>query len=296
MGVTERERLAPDVFRLPVEKIREGYYSDVYFNYAKATLELEDRHPRVLMQVFQRKESILGGIDEAVAILRQCAGRRRPDGSWEDGWEQLEVHALHEGDEIAPWETVMTIEGDYSLFAHLETVYLGTLARRTLVMHNVREVVDAAGRQADPLLPRPPRPLAGADRRRLGGARRRRHRGLHRRAGVVVGRPRRRHRSARADRGVRRRHGGSGACLHQATSATRCGSPCWSTSRTTRCRPRSRSPTRSGTTCGASGSTPPTARRPLAAAPPRPGGAPHGVDAELVHLVRDALDEAGHPT
>ena len=173
MGVTERERLAPEVFRLPVEKIREGYYSDVYFNYAKATLELEDRHPRVLMQVFQRKDSILGGIDEAIAVLRQCAGRRRPDGSWEDGWDRLEVHALHEGDEIAPWETVMTIEGDYSLFAHLETVYLGCMARRTLVMRNVREVVDAAARQADPVLPRPPRPLARADRRRLGGARRR---------------------------------------------------------------------------------------------------------------------------
>src|SRR3954468_3059409 len=144
MGVTERERLSPDAFRLPVEKIREGYYSDVYFNYAKATLELEGHHPRVLMQVFQRKESILGGVDEAIAILRQCAGRRRPDGSWEDGWEQLDVHALHEGDEIAPWETVMTIEGDYSLFAHLETVYLGCLARRSLIMRNVREVVDAA--------------------------------------------------------------------------------------------------------------------------------------------------------
>ncbi len=58
------------------------------------------------------------------------------------GW--LEVRALEEGDAIEPWETVMTIEGDYSLFAHLETVYLGCLARRSLVMHNVREVVDAA--------------------------------------------------------------------------------------------------------------------------------------------------------
>ena len=145
MGVTERERLSPEAFRLPVEKIREGYYSDVYFNYAKATLELEGHQPRVLMQVFQRKESILGGVDEAIAILRQCAGRRRPDGSWEDGWEQLEVHALHEGDQIGPWETVMTIEGDYSLFAHLETVYLGTMARRTLIMRNVREVVEASG-------------------------------------------------------------------------------------------------------------------------------------------------------
>jgi nicotinate phosphoribosyltransferase len=38
----------------------------------------------------------------------------------------------------------MTIDGDYSLFAHLETVYLGCLARRTLIMRNVRAVVDAA--------------------------------------------------------------------------------------------------------------------------------------------------------
>jgi nicotinate phosphoribosyltransferase len=38
----------------------------------------------------------------------------------------------------------MTIEGDYSLFAHLETVYLGSLARRSLIMRNVLEVVEAA--------------------------------------------------------------------------------------------------------------------------------------------------------
>jgi nicotinate phosphoribosyltransferase len=38
----------------------------------------------------------------------------------------------------------MTIEGDYSLFAHLETVYLGCMARRSLVMRNVDAVVAAA--------------------------------------------------------------------------------------------------------------------------------------------------------
>ncbi len=97
------------------------------------------------MQVFQKKEAVLGGIDEAIAILRLCAGEREPDGAWRPGWEQLEVHALYEGDEIAPLEPVMTIAGDYALFAHLETVYLGTLARRTLIMRNVREVVQAAG-------------------------------------------------------------------------------------------------------------------------------------------------------
>jgi nicotinate phosphoribosyltransferase len=138
-----RPRLDAAVFRLPVQKIREGWYSDAYFTLTKELLERESRHPRVTLQVFQRHESVLGGIDEAIAVLRRCSGRPG-DGGWEPGWEQLEVAALHEGDAIEPFETVMTIEGDYSLFAHLETVYLGCLARRTLIMRNVREVVDAA--------------------------------------------------------------------------------------------------------------------------------------------------------
>ena len=49
------------------------------------------------MQVFQRQDSVLGGIDEAIAILRECAGRFLPDGGWEPGWDQLEVgHAALE--------------------------------------------------------------------------------------------------------------------------------------------------------------------------------------------------------
>ena len=99
---------------------------------------------RLAPGVFQQKEAVLGGIDEAIAILKVGSGHRRPDGSWEDGWDRLTVHALREGDEIAPHEPVMHVEGDYSLFVHLETVYLGCMARRTLVMRNVKEVVDAA--------------------------------------------------------------------------------------------------------------------------------------------------------
>src|SRR5919206_2387308 len=139
-----RTRLDPSVFRLPVDKLRTGYYADQYFNLTKELLEHEGRRPRVLMQVFQKRESILGGVDEAIAVLREGSGRCLPDGTWEPGWEQLEVRALHEGDRIAPRETVLTIEGDYSLFAHLETVYLGCMARRTLVMRNVAGVVRAA--------------------------------------------------------------------------------------------------------------------------------------------------------
>jgi nicotinate phosphoribosyltransferase len=138
------ERLPAATFRLPVEKIRSGYYSDSYFVLTKELLEAEGRHPRVTMQVFAKHHGLLGGIDEAIAVLRECAGRAIEGGGWEEGWPQLRVRALYEGEGVAPFETVMTIEGDYTLFAHLETVYLGTLARRSLVMSNVRTVVDAA--------------------------------------------------------------------------------------------------------------------------------------------------------
>jgi nicotinate phosphoribosyltransferase len=139
-----RTRLDPDTFRLPVERLRSGYYADAYFVYTKQLLEAEAHHPRVILQVFQKQTSLLGGIDEALALLRLGAGRVGPDGEWVSGWDQLVVHALYEGDSISPFETVMTIEGDYSLFAHLETVYLGSLARRSLIMRNVTAVVQAA--------------------------------------------------------------------------------------------------------------------------------------------------------
>jgi nicotinate phosphoribosyltransferase len=137
-------RLDPAIFRLPVDRIRAGYYSDAYFVHTKKLLEAEGAHPRVTMQVFQKQNSLLGGIDEAIAILKLGSGRAE-NGGWADGWDQLEVHALREGDRIAARETVLTIKGDYSLFAHLETAYLGVLARRSLVMRNVSEVVQAAG-------------------------------------------------------------------------------------------------------------------------------------------------------
>ena len=135
MSVGSRaRRLPPEIFDLPVEKMREGYYTDAYFNRTRDTLIADGRRPRVVMQLFQKKHVILGGMDEAIAILKLCS----------DDWDALTVHALYDGDEVAPWETVMTIEGDYTLFAHLETLYLGVLARRTLVSTNVRKVIEAA--------------------------------------------------------------------------------------------------------------------------------------------------------
>ena len=136
MAVEQRtqERLSPEVFDLPVEKMRAGYYTDAYFNHARAALLQDGRRPRVVMQVFQKKHSYLGGMDEAIAILKLCS----------HDWDALTVHALYDGDRLEPWETVMTIEGDYTLFAHLETLYLGVLARRTLITTNTVRVLEAA--------------------------------------------------------------------------------------------------------------------------------------------------------
>jgi nicotinate phosphoribosyltransferase len=139
-----KPRLRPEIFNLPVEKMRDGYYSDTYFNRSRQILERDNHHPAVRMQVFQRTDAVLCGIDEALAILRLCSGRRLPDGSWEDGWHLLRVMALHDGDRIEPYETVLTIEGDYELFAHLETPYLGVLSRRTRIATNARDIVSAA--------------------------------------------------------------------------------------------------------------------------------------------------------
>jgi nicotinate phosphoribosyltransferase len=132
--ITTRVRLDPAIFDLPVEKMRAGWYTDAYFNHTRAALVEDGRHPQVVMQVFQKKNAYLGGMDEAIAILKLCA----------ESFDRLTVHALYDGDEIEPYETVMTIEGDYTTFAHLETVYLGVLARRTLITTNTVNVLRAA--------------------------------------------------------------------------------------------------------------------------------------------------------
>jgi nicotinate phosphoribosyltransferase len=80
-------RLAPETFRLPVEKIRSGYYSDSYFVLAKELLEAGGRHPG------------------------QGQG-----GGWRSGWPELRVRALSEGDRIEPWETVEAACGKPILF------------------------------------------------------------------------------------------------------------------------------------------------------------------------------------
>ncbi len=134
MPPRRRKRIDPAVFALPVEAIREGQFTDLYFLRARELMRAEGLSPRVLTQVTCKNAGIISGIDEAVAILRTCT----------DEWGALVVHALYEGDRIDAWDTVLTIEGPYDAFAHLETLIVGVLARRTAIASQARALVDAA--------------------------------------------------------------------------------------------------------------------------------------------------------
>lgn len=129
-----KPRLPINAFQLPVEKIRSGYYSDAYFVRSQTILTHDNHNPRVLMQIFQRQNAVVCGVDNAIAILQACS--LNP--------EQLVIKALLDGDRVEPWETVMTIEGALANFVHLETVYLGVLSRQTKIATNVDKVVRAA--------------------------------------------------------------------------------------------------------------------------------------------------------
>jgi len=140
MPPRRRKRLEPPAFNLPVEQIKEGYYTDVYFVRAREIVRQDKRAPVVTMQISAKNEGWLSGIDESVALLKLCS----------DDWSALTVNALYEGDRVEPWDTVLTIEGPYESFAHLETVCLGALSRRTRVCTNAKRLSDAA--HAKPVL------------------------------------------------------------------------------------------------------------------------------------------------
>ena len=134
MPPRRRKRLDPALFNLPVERMRQGDYSDESAAHTRDVLRADGASPRVTMQISARAGGLLGGMDEAIAILKLCA----------DDWNALVVHALYDGDRIQPWETVMSIEGGYDSFAHLENLCLGVLSRRTRVGTNTRTLVEAA--------------------------------------------------------------------------------------------------------------------------------------------------------
>ncbi|HEY7410194.1 MAG TPA: nicotinate phosphoribosyltransferase [Vicinamibacteria bacterium] len=177
MTVFDRRRLPPSVFKLDVDRMREGWYSDKYFiNVANTLAQLAARGYRfggtapdlsdidvdlrnvdvgsieVEMQWFARRQPscVVVGVDKALAILRECTGYRDGAGRFVNTFDRMEVWAVHDGSEAAydgdllNVTPVMRVRGRYRDFAILETPILGTLTRGSRVATNVYEVMKAA--------------------------------------------------------------------------------------------------------------------------------------------------------
>jgi nicotinate phosphoribosyltransferase len=129
----EIDRLTNKTFKFD-ERIKEGWFSAVYFLKTKEIVEKKLPNNQVTMQFFQKNDAVLCGTDEAIALIHTFA----------DHPETLEIYSLKDGDKISPFETVLTITGSYQQFGYLEGIIDGILARRTSVATNVYNVVKAA--------------------------------------------------------------------------------------------------------------------------------------------------------
>lgn len=124
-------------------RMREGWYTDRYFVRTARTIAMTGRDPIVCMQVFAKQPGIVAGVYEAIRILQTQLATHPVTGRG-FSLREFTVDALMDGDAVSPFETAMLITGPYLAYAHLETDYLGVLARRSLVASNVRRVIDAA--------------------------------------------------------------------------------------------------------------------------------------------------------
>ena len=182
MSVFNGQRLPPETFRLDVERMRTGWYSDKYFLVLSRLLQrlseegyryphkmppnsiqhafnassLDVGNIEVEMQWFTRRKprTLAVGLDKALAILQTCTGYEDASGSWVDSYEDLDVWAVEDG-EWVPYDgdpmqvrPVLRVRGRYRDFANLETPTLGVMTRCSRVATNCYEVLDAANGKA----------------------------------------------------------------------------------------------------------------------------------------------------
>jgi nicotinate phosphoribosyltransferase len=127
------KRLTNRTFKFD-SRIKDGWYSAVYFIKTARIVEKERPKHVVTMQFFQRHEAILCGIDESIALIHTFASNP----------SNLKISALHDGDKIKPLEPVLKITGHYEDFGHLEGLIDGILARRTSIATNVYQTAKEA--------------------------------------------------------------------------------------------------------------------------------------------------------
>lgn len=123
---------------LSVLKLGTGRYKDYEKSYKLFDQYIEAKK-EARKYFLTDKKKYLEQIDLKIKISEEL------DSLWVSEFDNLDIIGLKDGDLISPWESVMHIKGEVTSFAHLETVYLGILARRTKIATNVRKVVEAAG-------------------------------------------------------------------------------------------------------------------------------------------------------
>ncbi|MBE2220998.1 MAG: nicotinate phosphoribosyltransferase [Anaerolineae bacterium] len=174
MSLFNKERLTNDVFKLDVERMRRGWYSDKYFANILAMLEgvskadgyqgqfareigqdplgLNVGDLEVEVQFFTRRQgkTVIVGVDKALSMLRHCTGYFDASGEWVETWDSLQVTAVHDGaiteyhGDPLKVQPVIRILGRYRDFALLETPMLGILSRSSRIATNVYKVLRAA--------------------------------------------------------------------------------------------------------------------------------------------------------
>ncbi len=102
------------------EDIKKGRTTDIYFSRARDVLIKKGIRPRVVAEVITSglpkgyQWGVLAGIEEVAHLF--------------EGYD-VDVHAMPEGSIFHPWEPVVRIEGDYTVFAELETPLLGFICQ-----------------------------------------------------------------------------------------------------------------------------------------------------------------------
>ncbi len=175
MSIFDKKRLTNETFKLDVERMRRGWYSDKYFenigrmltalaaegyNYSGSYPNLpKDISPddiavgdiEVEMQWFTRRagNTVVVGVDKSLEMLKHCTGYWDGD-TFVDTADKLEVWAVHDGTVVKSdgnplnSESVIKVRGRYRDFALLETPTLGVLTRSSRVATNVYETLMAA--------------------------------------------------------------------------------------------------------------------------------------------------------
>jgi nicotinate phosphoribosyltransferase len=175
MSIFDHKRLTDDVFKLDVERMRKGWYSDKYFVNIAAMLTALDKEGYVFdgeapeqlggvdlgaldpgnleveMQFFTRHpgRTLIVGVDKALAMLRACTGYYQGE-TFINTADQLEVLAVEDGTFVhyngdpMDIQPVLRVRGRYRDFAILETPTLGILTRASRVATNVYETLVAA--------------------------------------------------------------------------------------------------------------------------------------------------------